>query len=311
MQLPLISVLIPTFNVEPFVEQAIRSVMDQTYRNLEIIVVDDCSTDKTYSILQSLSKEDSRIRLFRNESNKRIVDTLNFAFRQSSGELIARMDGDDVSLPHRLEAQFGYLTSNPSFDLVGLSYIIIDEAGFEIQKEKHLTDFEKIKKATKYVSPVPHFWLAKREVYDLVGPYRIPGAEDYDFILRAIDKGCEVSNVPEFLYLHRIRSGNTATANGLIQKKSFHYVKKLHRERISNAEKRDSYSEQNLVKKIQSTGFEKFSYRLACGFNHKFILNKRNRMLSLSYLLLAVFFSPRFLLFEKYSRFRYRKLLSR
>ncbi|NQV78496.1 MAG: glycosyltransferase, partial [Lutibacter sp.] len=76
---PLVSVIIPVYNVELYVEKAINSIINQTYQNLEIIIVDDCSTDKTYSIVESLSKKDKRIKLIRNSKNLKISKTLNKA----------------------------------------------------------------------------------------------------------------------------------------------------------------------------------------------------------------------------------------
>jgi len=308
---PLISVLIPTYNVGRFVEDAIRSIMDQTYRSLEIIIVDDSSTDETYEILQKLAVEDSRIRLFKNEVNKKIVETLNFAYSQASGSYIARMDGDDISLPTRLERQLAFIAKNPEIDLTGLCYIIIDEESKEIQKEKHLVDFNKIKQAAKYVSPIPHFWLAKREVYDKVGLYRIPGCEDYDFVLRAIDLGFKVSNIPEYLYLYRMRNGNTLTSTGLIQKKSFRYIQKLQRERVSpRQDGSDSYSLENLNTQLRSTSFEKRAYRISSQLHHKHIMiKKEKKFLSVVYLILALGLAPRYLMRDKVNRFLYKRML--
>lgn len=307
---PLISILIPTFNVEMFVEDAVRSIMNQTYTELEIIIVDDCSTDNTYKILQKLADEDLRIRLFRNDVNKKIAETLNFALSKVSGTYIARMDGDDLSVPCRLVKQMEFLTENPELDLVGLCYIIIDEDGKEIQKEKHLVDFDKIKRATKYVSPIPHFWLAKKQVYDKVGFYRIPGCEDYDFVLRAIDYGFKVSNSPEYLYLYRMRNGNTLTSTGLIQKKSFRYIQKLHRERLACMNGTDSYSQENLNLELRSGIVEKKFYRISAQLHHKHIMAKKGKkLLSVVYLALALALAPRYLVKEKFNRFLYKRML--
>ena len=127
MECPLISVLIPVFNVEPFIQEAIQSIQLQTYSNLEIIIVDDCSTDSTYTICCEIAKSDSRIKLYRNSYNMKIARSLNFAFSKSNGDFIARMDGDDVSLPNKLEIQFNYLLLNQNVDLVGTNYLLVDE----------------------------------------------------------------------------------------------------------------------------------------------------------------------------------------
>ena len=85
---PLVSVIIPCYNASKYVEQAIRSIMNQTYKNLEIIVTDDCSTDDTFEILQNLAKQDSRIKLYKNETNLKIVKTLNNMILQANGKYI-------------------------------------------------------------------------------------------------------------------------------------------------------------------------------------------------------------------------------
>ncbi|HUC79802.1 MAG TPA: glycosyltransferase family 2 protein [Flavisolibacter sp.] len=310
MQPPLISVLIPTYNVERFVEEAIRSIMLQTYQNLEIIIVDDCSTDKTYSILEQLATEDARIKLYRNRQNLKIVASLNYALSQASGKLIARMDGDDISAPDRIEKQYSYLVNHPEVDLVGVSYYLINEDGEKLKEERFLTQIEKVNQATRYVSPVPHIWLARRSIYTVVGDYRIPTAEDYDFILRAIDKGFHVTNLAEPLYYTRLRNGNTLTSAGLVQKKSFQYVQKLRKERKENGG-RDSFTSENLNQWLQSSWLEQKCFSVATVFNQKFILLKhRNKIGSLPWLALAILFSPKYLLREKYRRYKYKKMLA-
>lgn len=304
----LISVLIPTYNVEAFVEEAISSICNQTYTNLEIIIIDDCSTDLTYSILQRLAENDSRIKLFRNSSNKKIAATLNEAFQHSTGDYIARMDGDDVSVPSRLEQQLNYLKINPEVDLVGLNYIVIDENNQEIKKERHISSPDKIRRASNYVSPIPHFWLAKRAVYEKIGPYRIPGVEDYDFILRGLDMGFTMSNIQEYLYLHRIRGGNTATSAGLKQKKAFRYVKKLRKERKNGGQ--DSYTPSALEKAIYSSQLQRAVFSIASNHHHKYILKKKkNKIASVTHLIIAICLSPGNLLREKIIRYYYHKYL--
>ena len=112
----LVSVIIPCYNAEKYVEEAVRSIMKQTYLDLEIIVIDDCSTDGTNEILQSLSLEDSRIVFLKNETNLKLIKTLNLGISISKGKFIARMDADDISEPERLVEQvdFCLLYTSPS-----------------------------------------------------------------------------------------------------------------------------------------------------------------------------------------------------
>ena len=118
----LVSVIIPVYNVEKFAEQAIVSIIKQTYKHLEIIVIDDGSSDNTYKIVADLATQDSRIRLYKNERNLKIVKTLNRALSLAQGEYIARMDGDDISALDRIEKQVAFLESNPDYDLVGCNF---------------------------------------------------------------------------------------------------------------------------------------------------------------------------------------------
>lgn len=305
---PLISVLIPTYNVEKFVEEAIRSVMDQTYKNLEIIIIDDCSTDKTYTILSNLALKDDRIKLFRNIENEKIVNSLNFAISKAKGEFYARMDGDDVSLPERIEKQYKFLLKNPEIDLVGLNVVMINENGDIIQEEKYLENHKDIVVASKYVSPVLHIWLAKKKVYDKLVKYRIPTVEDYDFILRCIDNGLKLANLQESLYLQRIRKGNTITISGLIQHKSRNYIKRLSAERIVN-ENVDSYSVESYNAEIRISLLSLFIYRLSSFFHMKFLEYKnKSRILALLFRILSILLFPHLQLSQIISRRKYRKL---
>src|SRR5690242_9188533 len=101
-ELPLVSVIIPCFNAEKFVEDAVHSIMQQSYPNLEIIAIDDCSTDSTLNALKKLCAEDARIKLLMNEKNLGLVSTLNKGINSAEGKYIARMDADDISHVNRI-----------------------------------------------------------------------------------------------------------------------------------------------------------------------------------------------------------------
>lgn len=124
---PLISVIIPCYNSENFVESSVRSIMDQTYTNLEIIVIDDCSTDSTPTILTRLAKEDKRIRYVRNDVNLKLVKTLNKGLSLCKGEYIARMDSDDISKKERIEKQLIFMQTHPGIDIIGCAIEIFGD----------------------------------------------------------------------------------------------------------------------------------------------------------------------------------------
>ncbi len=245
VNLPLISVLIPVYNVEAFVKEAILSICNQTYKNIEIIVVDDCSTDLTYSVVAELVEIDSRIKLFKNEKNSKIVKTLNFALEQAKGDFIARMDGDDISAPERLEKQLDFLIKNPQYYLVGSHVNTIDVNNSIIGKQEMPIKDKIINKTIKYASPVLHIWLAKREVYNQLNGYReIPGAEDYDFLLRMHSLGLLFTNLNSFEYSVRIRDGNTTSTIGFNQRLMSNYVVELYEMRVTTGQ--DNFTSLNV-----------------------------------------------------------------
>ncbi|MGK8802556.1 glycosyltransferase family 2 protein [Acinetobacter seifertii] len=259
---PLITVLMPVYNVEKFVEAAVHSIISQSYRKLQIIIIDDCSTDGTYNKILNLSRLDSRILLLKNNENLKIVKTLNKALNFAEGDYIARMDGDDICSIDRLEKQIKFLLDNPEYSLVGSSVRTIDEYDNVIGKQEMPNSWKKIQKTVKYSTPVLHIWLAKRELYTQLGGYReIPGAEDYDFILRMHSIGCKYTNLESFDYSVRLRAGNTNSTMGFKQRLMSNYVLKLFDKRKNNLE--DNFSEKDLKKYMEKYSKYKNNYDIS------------------------------------------------
>ncbi|WP_323744428.1 glycosyltransferase family 2 protein [Aeromonas hydrophila] len=118
LQPPLISVVMPVYNCESFVEEAVSSILSQTLADFEFIIIDDGSTDNTGKILQLLAKQDSRIRLY-HQNNKGLVYSLNKAIKLSRGRFIARMDADDISVRDRFERQIYFMNAHPDVYILG------------------------------------------------------------------------------------------------------------------------------------------------------------------------------------------------
>lgn len=117
MNRPLVSIVIPVYNMEQFVLECVNSILDQTYTNIELMIIDDASTDSTYSLLKSL--DDSRIVLIKNELNLGLAACVNAGIVRSNGKYIARMDGDDIAMPDRIQKQVSFLEQNTDVDIVG------------------------------------------------------------------------------------------------------------------------------------------------------------------------------------------------
>lgn len=275
----LVSVLIPTYNVQDYVEECIYSITNQTYKNLEIIIVDDASTDNTYKIVRKLASQDKRIKYFRNSKNLKQAKTLNFALSMAKGFYIARIDSDDFSAKDRIEKQVNFIEKNKKFDLVGLSNTIINAAGEKIGFVKYYSSQRLIKKTLKYHNPVAHSWLATKTLYDELGGYRnIVGAEDYDFILRATSASKKYTNLENYYgHFYRLgRPGNTINIQGALHLRLHDYVYKLYKERENN-HGYDNFSEKDILLLSSSNKINKFLYSYANFFLYKALEYKNNK----------------------------------
>lgn len=203
---PLVSVIIPCYNAEKYIEKAVRSIMAQSYKNIEILIRDDCSSDGSFLILQTLASIDSRIKLFKNEQNKKIVYTLNKLVEQASGKYIARMDADDISLPKRIEKQVRFMEKNEDCALCGCNIFRIDEYDNKIGKTIFPRSFKDNQYFSKFSPTLCHpTVIARAEVlkenkYDPNYDY----AEDYELWTRLLKRGFRIANLQDFLFSYRI-----------------------------------------------------------------------------------------------------------
>ena len=110
IETPLISVLLSVYNDDENIKKSIDSILSQSYKNIELLVIDDGSTDQTYEILNDI--KDSRLKIFRNKDNLGLTKCLNILIKKSQGQILARQDSDDISLPTRLEVQYNLLYIN-------------------------------------------------------------------------------------------------------------------------------------------------------------------------------------------------------
>jgi glycosyltransferase involved in cell wall biosynthesis len=259
---PIISVLIPAHNVETFVEESLVSIQTQTVREIELVVINDGSTDRTREILLHLASRDSRILVLSTPVKTGIVGVLNLGLRSCRAPYIARMDADDIASPDWLEKQLQFLESHPDVALVGSATKTINESGVQVGTSYVPTTDKAIAKCLVFAPPCNHIWLARRELYRKLGGYRdLPTAEDYDFLLRAVTSGFKLANLPEPLMSFRIRSGNTGDTAGLKQRKTHSYVLRLYRERLK--EGKDSFSHADYEQAIRSSAAAAALHRCA------------------------------------------------
>lgn len=206
-KLPLVSVIIPAYNAEKYVEHAVRSIMNQTYKNLEILVTDDCSTDNTLDILQKLAEEDARISIHHNEQNKKIVQTLNELVERAKGKYIARMDADDLALHNRIEKQIDYLETHSEIGICGTNAWHINESDKIIGISRLPETNEEIQKFKIYKCPLYHPSVVVRKDLLFKNRYdeRYIHSEDYELWVRLSTK-TKIYNLKERLLYYRIHT---------------------------------------------------------------------------------------------------------
>lgn len=212
MHTPRVSILFPIYNVEPYLREAVDSMLSQTFTDFELICLDDCSPDHSSEILDSYS--DPRIVRYRGEKNQGLANVLNIGMDMARGEYIARMDSDDISLPNRLQVQVDYLDSHPEIDLVSVGLI---KFGKRTDKKFYPEDKNLVKYNAFFYPPVlhaPSMWRRQRFMQaDLLYRQQMVPAEDYDLWTRALAKGMTLINIPVILYKYRIVGDTQATHN--------------------------------------------------------------------------------------------------
>ena len=203
---PKISVVMSVYNGDKYLEKAIQSILHQSFQDFEFIIIDDASTDSTTDILARFT--DPRFKIMRNHRNIGLTRSLNIGMREAQGEYIARMDADDISLPHRLETQYEFLRNNPEYALVGSSYYSIDENGRTVSLVPVLTSDQEIRAGLQKQNWFGHGTVMMRNnTFVECGGYdeEFIYAQDYDLWLRMTEK-FKVSNIEEPLYCWRITS---------------------------------------------------------------------------------------------------------
>lgn len=200
---PRVSVLMPVYNAGRFLADAVRSILGQTYKDFELIIVDDGSTDATADILSDVAKKDLRVRLIRNESNLGIVQALNKGLSICQGEYVVRMDADDISASNRLSKQIAVMENEPEISVLGASVSYIDAEG----KSLGVVRESRVDKSLLYANPLLHPTVViRKKALDKIGARyedKYLYAEDYFLWLRLSKEG-KIGTIPDVVLNYRI-----------------------------------------------------------------------------------------------------------
>lgn len=210
---PAVSILMSVYNGAPYLGLAIDSVLKQTYRNLELVIVDDGSTDESPAIINKFKCTDSRIRSFRNERNLGLVASLNRGLAACQAELVARADSDDIFRSDRIQIQLDFMKSHPEVGVIGSAVEFIDQNGAILNRQLHSfpTSWGDIRLHSLLGCCLWHTTVMFRKTpVDEAGRYStefVGGPEDYDLWARLLDK-TQIVNLPLPLAKQRLHSAS-------------------------------------------------------------------------------------------------------
>jgi glycosyltransferase involved in cell wall biosynthesis len=203
--MPKVSILMSVYNGEAHLQEAIDSLLEQTFRDFEFVILDDGSTDSSSQMLAAYAEQDSRIVLVRNEENLGLVRSLNKGLTLVRGEYIARQDADDVSLSNRLELQTRFLDSHPEVGALGTAVKIINEQGITIKEDRFPAEHEQLQ-AYLFISNQLHHstMMVRQSLMQELGGYdeTMLHAEDYDLWWRLSCRS-RLATLPDLLLLRR------------------------------------------------------------------------------------------------------------
>lgn len=228
---PLVSVIMPVYNTEKYLQDAVDSILSQSEADFELILIEDCSTDTTREIVKEYAIRDPRVCPIYNDTNLGLVDSLNKGIEVARGRYIARMDGDDISKPDRFKEQINYLEEE-RLDIVGCQCVLFTD---DVNKGKNLdypTTDKVCKKFLRRSNALPHpAWLGRREVFEKLKYRNIAATEDYDFIIRAVQSGYRIGNAPTRSFCYRINEKGISGSQSAVQNVTARYLAKNYREK--------------------------------------------------------------------------------
>lgn len=216
LELPKVSVLMPVYNAERYLATAVQSILDQSFADVELILIDDGSSDNSLAILRGFERHDPRVRLI-SRPNTGYVIALNEMIELATGQYLARMDSDDIALPDRLEKQVRFLDANSECVAVGSDVLLIDEDGDTLttwEFERTSDEIDKLHMQGHGPRLVHPAAMIRAAAMRTVGGYRVDmeTAEDMDLWLRLAEVG-ELANLDEVLLHYRVHSMSVSHQN--------------------------------------------------------------------------------------------------
>lgn len=233
---PSVTVLMPVYNAEKYLSDAVESILRQTFKDFEFLIINDGSSDNSLKLLEKFAKEDSRIRVIDPGINRGVIEVLNEGIGLAQGEYIARMDADDISMPDRLEKQYQFLQKHTKYVCVGCKTMMIDPEGDELKVFPFHGGNEAVLKAmlTGVGGAIIHpSAMIRKSALLKIGGYdkNYLHAEDMELFLRLSEVGL-VANLPEILLKYRQSPDGIGYKNRKAQKEAYYRsIEEAHKRR--------------------------------------------------------------------------------
>lgn len=242
---PLISVVMSVYNAEKHLEKAVESIINQTFKDFEFIIIEDCSTDSTLQILENYASKDSRIKIIKKEQNKGnagFIENLNIGLQNARAKYIARMDADDIADLTRFEKQYIFLENHPNIDIVGASIELVGENDEHIENwtaiEKHDDIVKRMPKKISLYHPVIMFRKESTKGYRDKARF----CEDYDMYFNMIIDGKKFANLGDILLKYRILNTSISRKKSKFERWLFvEKIRSFYHETITKGQ--DSYAD--------------------------------------------------------------------
>lgn len=223
--MPEVSIVLPTYNGEQYIRQSIESILKQTFQDWELIIVNDCSTDRTIEIINQYSKSDERIKILNNNENKKLPSSLNIGFEYSVGRFLTWTSDDNLYCENALEIMKNELEVNPGVSMVHAEMINIDENGRKLGLQK----FGKSDMIYFY-NNIGACFLYRRSVLDKIGGYdeNLFLVEDYDYWLRIFECDGKIKRIYEPLYYYRRHKNSLSETKKILINNQIKKLKNKH-----------------------------------------------------------------------------------
>jgi glycosyltransferase involved in cell wall biosynthesis len=243
-----ISVVMSVYNGETYLHETIDSILNQTFRDFELILINDGSSDNTLLIFEEFKKKDERIRIINNVKNIGFIKSLNKGLKASKGKYIARMDPDDICMPERFEKQYDFLEKNKDIFLVGTFAINIDEHGNKLSLFKPPMSHELIAKTLPRRNCMYHNTIMFRNTGEIWYREKMMYTEDNDFYLNCLTSNKRLANIPVYLVKYRRMADSVSFSKKGKQILFSEKAREFYRQRVKwGKDEYDSFDPQSIL----------------------------------------------------------------